>query len=189
MINTALPQNGPTCPTTLWKDTTRPPSNSDRCPYIIIRSEWVTSAEDPERTLAKHKLTSVESYNCNTHPLFLCPGPNQTSNHPLRWNTRGRIVATHDRGQYIVRLGGSGRCTLRNCSFLHQYHPFCKDLPVTPESIYAKTPTPETASSSPGSVYIKSVRVSAAKRPLQNTSGLIQWVQPQIGPNLGFLRD
>ena len=121
---------------------------------LKIRSEWVTLAEDRERALAKRHLTSIESYNRNTHPLPpLKVGDyvivqNQSGNHPLRWDKTGRIVDTHAHGQYIIRLDGSGRCTLRNRRFLRQCNPFCKDSPVMPESVYTKTPVPETNISS-----------------------------------------
>jgi hypothetical protein len=54
---------------------------------------------------------------------------NQCGNHPLRWEKTGRIVERKDYNQYVVRMHGSGRCSLRNRRFLRRCLPFCTDSP------------------------------------------------------------
>ena len=56
---------------------------------------------------------------------------NQTGSHPNRWDKTGIIVEVRDHGQYLVRLHGSGRCTLRNRRFIRQCTPFCNDSRYT----------------------------------------------------------
>ena len=56
---------------------------------------------------------------------------NQTGSHPNRWDKTGIIVEVQDHVQYVVRLHGSGRCTLRNRHFIHQCTPFCNDSRYT----------------------------------------------------------
>ena len=91
------------------------PSMSDA---LRIRPEWHHLAEDRERALAKRHLTNIERYNEHTKALpELYIGDtvtvqNQTGPHPNRWDKTGTIVEVRDHGQYIVRLHGSGRCTL-----------------------------------------------------------------------------
>ena len=48
-----------------------------------------------------------------------------------RWDKTGIIVEVRDHGQYLVRLHGSGRCTLRNSRFIRQCTPFCNDSRYT----------------------------------------------------------
>ena len=57
---------------------------------------------------------------------------NQTGSHPTRWDKTGIITEVQYNGQYMVRLTGSGRCTLRNRRFIRQCQHFCAEVPLTP---------------------------------------------------------
>ena len=46
---------------------------------------------------------------------------NQTGNHPLKWDKTGRVVEVRHFDQYLARVDGSGRTTLRNRKFLRKY--------------------------------------------------------------------
>ncbi|CAB4039373.1 translation initiation factor IF-2-like [Paramuricea clavata] len=48
---------------------------------------------------------------------------NQTGPHPTKWDKTGVIVEVRQFDQYIVRVDGSGRVTMRNRKFLRQYVP------------------------------------------------------------------
>jgi hypothetical protein len=121
---------------------------------LRIRKEWTIMAEDRERALANRHMSSMERYN--SHSKSLPPlqvgdtvsVQNQTGNHPLRWDKTGRIVEVHDHGQYVVRMDGSGRCTLRNRRFLRRCRPFCADqpMPSSPEHVHKPTPIPPASS-------------------------------------------
>ena len=130
--NTPLPGIGTSPAQLLYGRTLRDhiPSLHD---VLRIRKEWVTLAEDRERALARRHLSNIERYNSNTRALpSLKVGDsvlvqNQCGNHPLRWDKTGRIVEIRDHSQYVVRMDGSGRCSLRNRRFLRLCLPFCTD--------------------------------------------------------------
>ena len=46
---------------------------------------------------------------------------NQTGPHPNKWDKTGVIIEVHQFDQYVVRVDGSGRITLRNLKFLRRY--------------------------------------------------------------------
>ena len=121
---------------------------------LQIRKEWITLAEDRERALAKRHLISMERYNSHAKPLppLQVGDPvsvqNQTGNCPRRWDKTGRIAEVLDHGQYVVKMDGSGRCTLRNRKFLRRCQPFCTDTPmpaIPSAGDPVPTPIPNTA--------------------------------------------
>ena len=48
---------------------------------------------------------------------------NQTGPHPLKWDKTGIIIEVRQFDQYVVKVDGSGRVTLRNKKFLRKYIP------------------------------------------------------------------
>jgi len=48
---------------------------------------------------------------------------NQTGPHPLKWDKTGRVIEVRQFDQYVVRVDGSGRVTIRNRKFLRKYLP------------------------------------------------------------------
>ena len=48
---------------------------------------------------------------------------NQMGPHPLRWDKTGVVVKVRQFDQYVIRVDGSGRVTLRNRKFLRRYVP------------------------------------------------------------------
>ena len=48
---------------------------------------------------------------------------NQTGRYPKKWDKTGRIIEVGQHNQYVVRVDGSGRATLRNRQFLRRYSP------------------------------------------------------------------
>jgi len=48
---------------------------------------------------------------------------NQTGPHPLKWDKTGHVVEVKQFDQYIVKMDGSGRTTLRNRKFLRKFIP------------------------------------------------------------------
>ena len=64
---------------------------------------------------------------------------NQVGNHPSRWDITGVVVEVRDHDQYIVKVDGSGRMTIRNRKFLKKITPYSmtkhfkrSDSPVAP---------------------------------------------------------
>ena len=54
---------------------------------------------------------------------------NQTGPHPLKWDRTGRVIEVKQFDQYVVKVDGSGRVTLRNRKFLRKYVPVHPPLP------------------------------------------------------------
>ena len=48
---------------------------------------------------------------------------NQTGLHPRKWDKTGRVIEVRQYDQYVIRIDGSGRATLRNRKFLRKYIP------------------------------------------------------------------
>jgi len=119
---------------------------------LKIRKEWQLMAEDRERALAIRHLRERETYNAHTRPLMplhvgdIVSVQNQTGTHPNRWDKTGLVVECQDHSQYVVRLHGSGRCTLRNRRFLRKCSPFCSDKPMSPLNHADTTATVPTTS-------------------------------------------
>ena len=55
---------------------------------------------------------------------------NQTGPRPNKWEKTGVIVEKAENRQYVVRMDGSGRCSLRNRRFLKKVQPICADVPL-----------------------------------------------------------
>ncbi|XP_012943606.1 uncharacterized protein LOC106013157 [Aplysia californica] len=66
---------------------------------------------------------------------------NLVGNHPRKWERTGVVTEVRQFHQYVVRVGGSGRITLRNRQHLRKFTPFHKTstvitgiTPITPQS-------------------------------------------------------
>ena len=55
---------------------------------------------------------------------------NQTGNFPLKWDKTGIIIEVRQFDQYLVKIDGSGRTTLRNRKFLRKYLPVQPTVPT-----------------------------------------------------------
>jgi len=60
---------------------------------------------------------------------------NQTGPHPTKWDKTGIIIEVRQFDQYVVRVDGSGRVTVRNRKFLRKY------LPVVPRHPHSSLDT------------------------------------------------
>ena len=64
---------------------------------------------------------------------------NQRGPQPLKWDRTGVVVEVKQFDQYIVRVDGSGRATLRNRKFLRKY------VPIIPRDAFVNLPGPRAA--------------------------------------------
>ena len=96
------------------------------CPHPT----WRELMAHREKALAKRHTREHEKWDEHTRALpplkvgdavFL---QNLTGNHPKRWERTGVIVEVRQFHQYVVRVNGSGRVTLRNRQHLRKYVPF-----------------------------------------------------------------
>ena len=77
----------------------------------------------------------------------------RSSSNPKKWDRQGQVVAVGQFDQYLVRVFGSGRLTLRNRRFLRKVAPSltqdrlakpCPARPTVPEDVPATTALPHT---------------------------------------------
>ena len=111
-----------------------------------IREEWKIVADEREIALARKHYKDLERLEAHTKELGeleigqSVSVQNQVGNKPGRWDKTGVVV---EKGagprQYLVRMDGSGRITLRNRKFLRKCSSFA-DSPYP--SLVVPEPTP-----------------------------------------------
>ena len=112
------------------------------CPH----STWKETLVNREVALAKRHTREREKWEQHTRELpplrigdhvYL---QNLTGNHPKHWERTGMVVEVRQYHQYVIRIDGSGRLTLRNRQHLRRFTPF-KKVPVE-DLIESLTPPP-----------------------------------------------
>ena len=94
------------------------------------RAEWLLTMDQREKALAKrHLAKGLELAQGTKDHVPLVPGTvvmvqNQVGKSALKWDKSGVVVADRGNSQYLVKLDGSGRTTLRNRAFLKRVTPF-----------------------------------------------------------------
>jgi len=92
-----------------------------------IRPMWRDAWKSKENALRTRFTRNTERLNTKARDLVpLSPGErvfvqNQNGNHPTKWDRSGIVMESHGNDQYLVKIDGSGRLTLRNRRFLRQY--------------------------------------------------------------------
>ena len=109
------------------------------CPHPT----WQETIINREKALAKRHNREREKWEQNTKQLpplqvrdhvYL---QNITGNHPLRWERTGVIVECRPHNQYLVRVDGSGRATMRNRKHLRRFTPFYEKTAPSIQQRYA----------------------------------------------------
>ena len=127
------------------------------CPH----NTWRETLTHREKALAHRHCREHEKWSEHTRPLPpLRVGDhvylqNLTGNHPKKWERTGVVVEVRQFHQYVVRVDGSGRVTLRNRQHLRKYVPFRAADRVPPPLLSHPTPVPpargtQDASDAPG---------------------------------------
>ena len=103
-----------------------------------INSIWKQAWSAKEDAIRTRFVRSVESSVGGRELPTLVPGErvfiqNQTGPHLTKWDRSGIVMECRDFNQYLVKVDGTGRITLRNRKFLKKYtmpspiqHPSCK---------------------------------------------------------------
>ena len=94
-----------------------------------IRPMWRDTWKAKEEALRTRFTRTME--RLNSHARTLPPlrigeqvfVQNQAGNHPTKWDKSGVVVEATGNDQYLVKIDGSGRVTLRNRRFLRSYTP------------------------------------------------------------------
>ena len=92
-----------------------------------IDSRWREAWEAKENALKTRYVKTLEDMKEHSRPLSpLRIGDgviiqNQQGNHPKKWDKSGIVVEIKENDQYVVKVAGSGRLTLRNRRFLRKF--------------------------------------------------------------------
>ena len=114
---------------------------------------WRDNANLRELALRKRHTRAEERLSEHTRVLPpLCVGDhvriqNQTGNNPRKWERTGIVIEVRQHDQYVVKVDGSGRVTLRNRRFLrkfHLYEPSCHSPVSTPSTLLKGEPAMPT---------------------------------------------
>ena len=90
---------------------------------------WHSSVTAWEEALHYRHVRHMERWTKNTHqpPPFKVSNrvrlQNQTSHYPSKWDKTGLFLEVCQFNQYLVRMDGSGRATLRNSKLLRKFTP------------------------------------------------------------------
>ena len=106
---------------------------------------------------------------------------NQTGNHPRRWHRTGVCVEVKQHDQYVIKVDGTGRLTLRNRKFLRKFTPYNHGLKSyrTPPEL----PTVEVTNQAPED---DNVAVENSPRKLNPPQTEKEKSPPVLTPNSPF---
>ena len=105
--------------------------------YFLAHATWTDTLGNREEALRKRHMKTCERLSEHTKPLNpLVVGDNvriqnQVGHNPKKWDKTGSVVEVRQFDQYVIRMDGSGRVTLRNRKFLRKYVPVYPQKPST----------------------------------------------------------
>ena len=125
-----------------YRNTTDPQTGTSPAQYIFgrpirdllpiipgryaIPPQWRKTLTHREEVLAKKHATQGERWTRDTRPISpLRQGDrvwlqNQIGIHPTKWDRVGTVIEVRQHHQYLIKIDGSGRTTLRNRKFLRR---------------------------------------------------------------------
>lgn len=101
---------------------------------------WQETLKAREEALRNRHMKAAERWSEHTRQIpplkvgDLVRIQNQVGNFPKKWDKTGQVVEVKQHNQYVVKVDGSGRATLRNRQFLRKYTPVFKKN-STPRSL------------------------------------------------------
>ena len=90
---------------------------------------WRETLAAREEALRNRHMRAAERWSEHTktlRPLVVSDQvriQNQTGPNPRKWDKTGHVIEVRQHDQYVIRVDGSGRVTLRNRKFLRKYIP------------------------------------------------------------------
>ena len=115
----------------------------------LIRPLWRDNWAQREETLRTRFGKQVEALTAGSRPLpqlnvgDVCRVQNQVGSHPNKWDRTGEVVQVNDNDQYLLKMHGSGRVTLRNRKFLRQIQPYRRRT-LSHDCVFAPPPHPSS---------------------------------------------
>ena len=98
------------------------------------RYEWRETMRRREEALSRRHVKCEDTLSQHTKRLPpLKVGDtvivqNQLGNHPRKWDKTGTVIEVKQHNQYLIKIDGSGRATLRNRQFLRKYTPYAQSV-------------------------------------------------------------
>ena len=114
------------------------------CPHTT----WKEILAHREKALAKRHAREHERWSEHTRLLQPLKVEDRVyiqdlvGNYPRKWERTGVVVETRQFHQYVVRIDGSGRVTLRNRQHLRKFTPFHKSPDTVVKELTAPPPPP-----------------------------------------------
>ena len=133
---------------------------------LELHPEWRITMEQREVALARRhtaRQTTLTEHSKTLVPLELgmvVSVQNQNGNKPKRWDRSGIVVEVKEHDQYLIKMDGTGRPSLRNRQFL---------CPITPY---------QPASRGQRSLY--QARISLAQPEVSLAQSEVSLVQPEV---------
>ena len=116
----------------------------------LVKEQWGRTLRERERTMTRTATNASLRHDQRAHSLTpLTPGQRARVQNPVngRWDRQGTVVESTAPRQYLIRLDGSGRATVRNRRHIHPLTPHMPE-PVQQASPSSTTQAP-TASPRP----------------------------------------
>ena len=118
---------------------------------------WRELLDHREHAMARRHIAGREQWGAHTKSLAkLVQGDNVflqnlVGNHPRRWERTGKVVECKEYDQYLVKVDGTGRATLRNRKHLRKFQPIPKHprLPTMLPGLPTTSATPGRVSPTP----------------------------------------
>jgi hypothetical protein len=120
----------------------------DKFTHHLVRPVWRDAWREKESALRCRWARTLERLQQGTRALEpLKAGDrvfvqNQVGNHATKWDRSGMVVDVRDNDQYVVKVDGSGRTTLRNRRFLRRYTMPSSSLPGSSPCGIPQEPVP-----------------------------------------------
>ena len=146
-----------------------------------VHPQWRDAWAAKEDALKTRYVKTLETLQEHSRPLPpLRQGEavivqNQTGHSPKKWDRSGIVVETKNNDQYVIKMSGSGRLTLRNRRFLRK----CT-LPTGTSKSMSPTPqplSPEVTAESRVQQPVTSTAEESADTPVERANG--PWSTPQ----------
>ena len=162
-----------------------------------VKPSWQRLWKSREDELRIRSAKQMETLTGKSRPLDpLCLGEicriqNQNGRHPRRWDKLGTVIEVANNDQYVIRVHGSNRVTLRNRKFLRKVSlPSSAALPSTTvipvpncDNNPGSTITTEPAPTLPpqGTTKVSNDQPTTCETPLE----LDRHHQPNTAPDIG----
>jgi len=165
-----------------------------------LHNQWHQAWSAKEQAIRSRLIRSCEDLEEGSRELpvlregdsVLIQNQDKSSGRPNKWDRQGKIVAAKPNDQYLVKVDGSGRLTLRNRRFLRKYSLRSATIqePQYPPEHMSHGPTPRNPTPTqeevipPASTEEEDVVRQRAHRDNSSTSPKkVQFTDPYIAPN------